>query len=232
MGQAIGGSLALAVGIALSPIPIIAVVLMLTSHKARVNGPAFVLGWLLGLGVVGAIVLVLAGPAGASKSGSPAAWVGWLKIALGVLLLVVAARQFRSRPRDGEQAHMPTWMATIDSTSPVAALGLAALLSGANPKNLLLGAGGAASIAQTGIPGGQQALAYLVFALVASLGVATPVIIYFVLGERSEKLLAGLQGLDEPAQRGHHDGPVPDHRGQAHRRRHQHPDHVRPVPPR
>src|SRR5229473_2094507 len=51
MGQAIGGSLPLAVGIALSPIPIIAVVLMLTSRKARVNGPAFVLGWLIGLGI-------------------------------------------------------------------------------------------------------------------------------------------------------------------------------------
>ena len=49
MGQAIGGSLALAVGIALSPIPIIAVVLMLTSQRARVNGPLFVLGWLIGL---------------------------------------------------------------------------------------------------------------------------------------------------------------------------------------
>ncbi|HUK72944.1 MAG TPA: GAP family protein [Streptosporangiaceae bacterium] len=49
MGQAIGGSLPLAIGIALSPIPIIAVVLMLTTPRARANGPAFVLGWLLGL---------------------------------------------------------------------------------------------------------------------------------------------------------------------------------------
>ena len=48
MGQAIGGSLALAVGIALSPIPIIAVVLILTSQKARVDGPLFILGWLVG----------------------------------------------------------------------------------------------------------------------------------------------------------------------------------------
>ncbi len=53
MGQAIGGSLPLAIGIAVSPIPIIAVVLMLTTPVARVNGPAFVLGWLLGLGVIG-----------------------------------------------------------------------------------------------------------------------------------------------------------------------------------
>ncbi len=44
MGQAIGGSLLLAVGIALSLIPIIAVILMLTSDRARVIGLAFVLG--------------------------------------------------------------------------------------------------------------------------------------------------------------------------------------------
>jgi Sap, sulfolipid-1-addressing protein len=55
MGQAIGGSLALAVGIAISPIPIIAVVLMLTTPRARANGPAFLAGWLLGLGIVGAM---------------------------------------------------------------------------------------------------------------------------------------------------------------------------------
>jgi hypothetical protein len=193
MGKAIGGSLPLAVGIALSPIPIIAVVLMLTSRKARVNGPVFVLGWLLGLGIVGAIVLSVAGSAGASTSGSPAAWVSWVKIALGLLLLLVAVRQFRGRPRVDEQPQMPKWMASIDNTTPVAALGLAAVLSGANPKNLLLAVSGGAAIAQTGIPGGEQALAYLVFALIGTLGVGVPVGIYFVLGQRSDKLLGGLK---------------------------------------
>jgi hypothetical protein len=193
MGQAIGGSLPLAVGIALSPIPIIAVVLMLTSRKARVNGPAFVLGWLIGLGIVGAVVLALAGTGSASKSGSPATWVSWVKIVLGVLLLLVAARQFRGRPRGDQQPQMPKWMATIDKTTPAAAVGLAAVLSGANPKNLLLAVAGAAAIAQTGIPGSQQAIAYLVFALIATLGVGIPVAIYFALGQRSEKLLAGLK---------------------------------------
>jgi hypothetical protein len=193
MGQAIGRSLAFAVGIALSPIPIIAVVLMLTSAKARVNGPLFVLGWLVGLGIVGAIVLAVAGPTGASTSGSPATWVSWVKIVLGVLLLLVAARQFRSRPRGDEEAHMPKWMATINKTTPLAAFGLAAALSGANPKNLLLAVAGAAAIAQTGIPGGQQAIAYLIFAVIGTVGVAIPVGIYFALGERSARLLAGLK---------------------------------------
>jgi len=194
VGGAIGGALPLAVGVALSPVPIIAVVLMLTTHRARVNGPAFVAGWLAGLGVTGAIVLCIAGPAGASSSGSPATWVSWVKVALGALLLLVAARQFRARPRDdGDQAALPKWMARADEIKPLPAAGLAAALAGANPKNLLLVVGGATAIAQTGISGGEQAIAYLVFALVAAIGVGTPVGIYAAMGERSAKLLTGLK---------------------------------------
>ena len=193
MGQAIGGSLPLAVGVALSPVPIIAVVLMLTSRRARVNGPLFVLGWLAGLAVVGTIVLCVAGPAGASSSGSPATWVSWVKVVLGLLLLLVAARQFRARPKDGDQAALPKWMAKVDDITPLYACGLAALLAGVNPKNLLLAVGGAATIAQTGIPGGQQAVAYLVFALVGTLGVGIPVGVYFALGPRADKPLNSLK---------------------------------------
>jgi hypothetical protein len=109
------------------------------------------------------------------------------------LLLLVAARQFRSRPHGDEQPHMPKWMTTIDKTTPVAAVGLAAVMSGANPKNLLLAVAGAAAIAGTGISGGEQAIAYLIFVLIATLGVGIPVGIYFAMGARSETLLAGLK---------------------------------------
>ena len=48
MGQAIGQILPLAVGVGLSPSPIIAVVVMLGTPQARANGPAFMVGWLVG----------------------------------------------------------------------------------------------------------------------------------------------------------------------------------------
>ena len=193
MGPAIGGSLPMAVGIAISPVPIIAVVVMLTTPKARSNGPAFVAGWLIGLAVVGAIVLAVAGPAGASSSGAPATWVSWLKIGLGLLLLVVALRELRGRPAAGEEVPMPKWMATIDQVKAPTALGLGAALAGANPKNLLLAVAGAAAIAQTGISGGEQALAYLVFALIATIGVAAPVVIYLAMGDRAPQTLGRLK---------------------------------------
>ena len=193
MGEAVGQSLPLAVGVALSPVPIIAVVLMLATPRARANGPAFVVGWLVGLGVVGAIVLALAGPGGASEDGQPAAWVSWLKLLLGLMLLLVAMRQFRGRPRGDEEAPLPKWMGAIDRFGPAQALGGGAVLAGANPKNLLLAVAAAAAIAQTGIPGGQQAVAYAVFAVVGTLGVGAPVGIYFAMGEQSAQLLGRLK---------------------------------------
>jgi hypothetical protein len=193
MGEAIGQSLPLAVGVALSPLPIIAVVLMLTSPRARANGPAFVLGWLIGLGVVGALVLALAGPGGASEQGQPAAWVSWLKVVLGLGLLLVAARQFRGRPHEGEEATLPRSMGAIDRFTPGKALGGGAILAGANPKNLLLAVGAATAIAQTGIGGGQQAIAYAVFAVVGTVGVGAPVLLYLAMGKRSAELLGRLK---------------------------------------
>lgn len=193
MGKAIGSALPLAVGIALSPVPIIAVILVLTSRRARVNGPAFVVGWLAGLGLVGTIILILVSPSGAGRPGGRTSWLDWTEIVLGLLLLLIAIRQFRNRPRGGDEPPLPKWTATLDNTSPVAALGLAVVLSAANPKNLVLAAGGATAIARTGIPASQQAVAYVVFALIGTLSIGIPVVMYLALGKSSEKLLLRLK---------------------------------------
>jgi len=193
MGEAIGQILPMAVGVALSPIPIVAVVLMLVTARARVNGLAFVLGWLVGLAVVGVIVLAIAGPTGASDEGQPAEWVDWMKLVLGGLLLLVAIRQWRSRPHEDDEVAAPKWMGAIDSFGPGKALGAGVLLAGVNPKNLLLSIAAAATIAQTGIPGSEQAIAYAVFTLIGTIGVAAPVILFFALGERSRQMLDGLK---------------------------------------
>jgi hypothetical protein len=70
---------------------------------------------------------------------------------------------------------------------------MATVLSGVNPKNLLLTLGAAAAIAQTGISAGQQVVALVVFALIGAIGPAVPVGIYFVMGERSQTVLADLK---------------------------------------
>jgi hypothetical protein len=194
MGEAIGHSLPLAIGVALSPVPIIAVVVLLTSSRARSLGPVFVLGWLLGLVVVGAIVLVVVGPSGAGSSGQRTRWVSWVMIVLGVLLLVAAGRYLRGRTRGGEEVPLPAWMGAIDRLNPAVVLGGGVVLGGVRPRSLLLVVGGAVAIAQTGIAAGQQAIAYAVFAVVATLGVGAPVVIYLVMGTRSAALLGRFKG--------------------------------------
>jgi threonine/homoserine/homoserine lactone efflux protein len=193
MGEAIGQMLPMAVGAAISPFPIIAVVLMLVTPRGRVNGLAFVLGWLAGLVVVGALVLTLASGAGASDDGQPATWVDLLKLALGALCLFEAVRQFRERPRGGEAPPPPKWMRSLDHVTPVRAAGLGVALSALNPKNLLLTVAGAAAIAQTGIDAAEQAIAYAVFVLVASAGVALPLCAALVMGDRSREPLTELR---------------------------------------
>jgi threonine/homoserine/homoserine lactone efflux protein len=192
MGEAIGQALPLAVGVALSPLPIVAVVLMLVTPRARANGPAFVVGWLVGLAIVGAIVLA-ADPADAGDDGEPATWVSILELALGAGLVLLAIRQWTGRPHEGEEAAMPKWMGALDSFTAPKTLGAGAVLSGANPKNLLLAVAAATTIAKTGISGGEQAVAYAIFALIGTIGVAVPVVIFFALGDRAPDLLGRLK---------------------------------------
>jgi threonine/homoserine/homoserine lactone efflux protein len=184
MGEAIGALLSEAVGVAISPLPIVAVVLMLVTPRGRANGPALLFGWLFGVAAAGAILLLLASGADASQQGEPA-WVDWLKLVLGLGLVLLAVRQFRGRPHEGEEPVTPKWMGALERFSPPKAAAAGVALSALNPKNLLLIVAGAASIAQTGIEAGEQAIALIVFVLIATIGVGTPVVICFALGDRS-----------------------------------------------
>ena len=187
--EAIGQMLPAAVGVAISPMPIVAVVLMLVTSRGRTNGVAFLLGWLVGVGLLGTIVLLLAGGADATEGSEPATWVSWLELVLGVLLLAGAIKEWRSRPRGDEEARTPRWMQALDGFTPAKAAGVGILLSAANPKNFLLIVAGATAIAATGIPGGEEAIVLLIFVVIASLGVGTPVVLSLALGERSRVML-------------------------------------------
>jgi threonine/homoserine/homoserine lactone efflux protein len=193
VGQAIGQTLPTAVGVAISPLPIVAVVLMLATPRGRLDGPAFILGWWIGLAVIGAVALSISSGADASDKGAPATWVDVVKLVLGLLLLLVGARQWRGRPAHADDPKTPKWMGALDSISAPKAVAFGAVFSGLNPKNLLLTVSGAAAIAGTGISAGKETVAWIVFVLVASLGVGAPIVIYFALGDRSGPLLGRMK---------------------------------------
>lgn len=193
MGETVGQILPLAVVVALSPVPIIGVILMLGTPNGRSNGPAFVLGWVIGLTLAGTIILLVASVAGASDKGAPADWVSILKLVLGLVLFRVALKQWRGRPRAGEEAELPKWMRSVDRFTPGRAVAMGVALSAINPKNLLLIAAAATTIAQAGASAGTEAGALAVFILVATLGPCIPVAVFFGMRERAADILGEIQ---------------------------------------
>ncbi|MEV0697093.1 GAP family protein [Saccharopolyspora sp. NPDC050389] len=189
MGKVLGDVLGLAAGVAVSPLPIVAIILVLATPRGRLNGPLFAIGWLGGLSALGAVMLVIGGPAGASTHQQPATWVGGLKLALGVLLVLFGARQWRRRPADVSQAQLPKWMAAIDRFTPIKTFGLGLALSAANLKNAPLTLAAGASISSAGLPVGQQIASLAVFVLIGSLGILAPLGVFLLMGERAKNML-------------------------------------------
>jgi len=189
MGPAIGEFLPMAVGVAISPIPIIAVILMLFSDRARRDSLAFLIGWVVVSALTLTVLIALASTQELSTGGEPSSTVSWIKLILGVVLVLLAVKEWRRRPTAGAEASLPAWMEKIDSVKPVAALGLALILSVANPKNLLLIAGGAIAIAQADLSSSETAVAVLTFTLIGAVGVAIPTLGYLFMGERIQPSL-------------------------------------------
>ena len=193
MGDVIGAVLPLALGIAVSPIPIIAAILMLLSPRARSTGLGFLGGWVAGI-VVAVVLFTLLStliPAADPDETKPVA--GVVKIVLGLLLLGLALRQWRGRPKAGESAALPKWMSAVDSMTATRALAIGFLLSAVNPKNLLMAVGAGVDIGSSGLTVGEATVAIVIFVLIASASVAVPVIGYLAAADRMRAPLESMR---------------------------------------
>ncbi|HET6300083.1 GAP family protein [Microbacterium sp.] len=194
MGAAIGEILPLALGVAISPIPIIAAILMLLSPRARVTSVGFLLGWVLGIVVAVTVFTLLSSilPEQGSDASNPAQ--GTIQLILGALLLLLAVGQWRKRPRRGVEPAMPKWMQAIDKMTFPVAFGLGFVLSAVNPKNLLMGAGAGVDIGSAGLAVGEIVLVIAVFTVIAASTVLVPVVGYLVAASKLRDPLDALRG--------------------------------------
>ena len=183
MNEVIGELLPLAVGVAISPIPIIAAILMLLAAKAGGTSVGFLLGWVAGIAVATGLFAALAG-AGFGRSAEPSAAVSWITIGLGVLLVLLAGRQWRGRPKPGVDAELPRWMSAMDTFTLPKAAGLGFVLSAVNPKNLLMCVAAGAVIGSAGLSGSADVAVVAVFTVLAASTVAVPVLAYAVARDR------------------------------------------------
>jgi len=190
MGATIGEILGFAVGVAISPVPVIAVILMLFTNKATANSLSFLGGWILGLAIAGGVVLAL-GIEG--SGGEESTTSGWIKIAVALMLFALAWKQWSGRPRGDEDPELPGWMAAIDSFTAVKAGGLGVVLSAVNPKNLGLTIVAMSTVSSAGLSTGQEIGTLAVFVAISSVTVAAPVIINVVMGSKATALLDSMK---------------------------------------
>jgi hypothetical protein len=194
MTQSFGEIVPFALVIALSPIPIVAVIAMLFSQRAIGNGLAFLMGWIVGVGACLAILTALAASQDLGTGTDPSSERIWIEALLGVALLAGAVWKWRSRPAPGDAVPMPGWMAKVDGIRPARAFGLAVVLAGLNPKCLVMNAAAAAVIAPAGLAGADLAIVIGLYTAVASSTVALAVLYRVFSGARGVTTLERVRG--------------------------------------
>jgi hypothetical protein len=188
MTEAFSLSLPIALGVAASPMTIVALMILLMTPRAIPNSYFFLLGWFTGLFLVGG--LVIANPGLNAYTSSPTPVSGWIRIGLGSLFLIICIFLAMSLPRKGQETRPPKWLEKVDTYGPFQSMNIGLLFSILNIKNAAMVASGAVVISAAGLPFYQEVLLLILFCIVASLGVLLTQAIYLFLRSSAESFLA------------------------------------------
>jgi hypothetical protein len=186
VAAAIGQLLPLGVGVAISPISIMAVIMMLTSGRDAAGGLSYALGWVVGITLITVVALVVTSESSGGKASSSSTGAAVAQLILGIALVALAVMRWRKRGADAA----PKWMTALESVGPAKAAGLGLLLAAAKPKNLLLSVSAGLVIGTRALSVGGQVIAVAIFVALASLTIAGPVGYYLL---RSAKARVTLQ---------------------------------------
>jgi threonine/homoserine/homoserine lactone efflux protein len=151
--------------ITLDPLPLTAFTVVLPSQRGVRKGAAFVFGWLVSLAIVVTVTVLATGNNPPKPNTAPSLAALAVKIAVGVLLVVVAIRHIRAmrRKKPKKPKKPPKWQAHVDTMSPWFAMGLAPALQ----PWALIGAG-AATVVEAKLSSWQDYLTLVMFCVLAS----------------------------------------------------------------
>lgn len=192
MGQIIAGILSPAVGVLISPFPIVGLILILLSERARANSIFYMLGWILGNATVFTIAM-LCMSAGAASQDDPSTLAKIIALLLGILLIVFAVKEFCGRLKTGEDVKTPKWFDKMSKISPLGAAGFGVLLSALNPKNALLSVSAGAAVGAMKTSSSHEVAAVIIYMLIASASIIVPTTAFLFAGKRLEKPLSTMR---------------------------------------
>ncbi len=165
--------------ITLEPIPLTAFLLILASSGGVRKGAAFIFGWFVSLAIVVTATVLATGNKPPKPSTAPSLAALAVKMAIGVVLVAIAIRQYRRMGKPKKPKKTPKWQTGIDNMSPWYAMGLAPLTQ---PWGLV--AAGVATIVEAKLSSWESYIALFLFCLVAT---AIYLVLEIYAGFRPEK---------------------------------------------
>ncbi len=178
-------------GVALSPTPVMLVIVMLFSGRARNNSIAYLAGWTVGLFGLGILIFFLARAEIILLTTHTVAHP-LVMIVLGVGLVLFGKRQWERRKTD-PKSEMPKWLDTVEqklrtseALTPGRAFTLGILISVVSPKNIALMLAAVFAISEAGVSEADSVVLVLLFIIISSLTVGIPVLYALYRGSQAQ----------------------------------------------
>ncbi|MBO2447436.1 GAP family protein [Actinomadura barringtoniae] len=162
----------LAMALALKPWSILTAVLLAAAKGGMTKATAFLVGWVTVLAAIGAASVVLLPHYERNHSRSTFTPYAWVDVALGAALAVFLLWRWR-KPYDAQKKNQnPGWVERLDTMPAPLAFALGAFM----PSYLLVAAA-VNQLLETGWTGAGLAVTIALFVILASAGVAAPVMV-------------------------------------------------------
>jgi threonine/homoserine/homoserine lactone efflux protein len=175
-----------AVGVALSPLPVLGMLLVLSGRRPVARGGAFWIAWTIGVAAPTLAFVVLAERARLADDQHSA--IGLAEITIGLVFLGAAVRLAFMGSETSEGS---PWLGALDRSGPYRTAALALVLSSGNPKNLALMLAAAVAVARDG----NLVLGSTGFILLAVSTVSFLLVGYAGFPSRSQSMLAALRAV-------------------------------------
>ncbi len=176
--------------VALSPVSIVAVlVLLLHNDRPRPASLAFLFGRVVALAAATAVFLQVPRLADRFAEPNPVA-AAWLLGIFGAVCVALGAVLWLRRDRVGAQ---PRWEARIARLGWVGAAAIGAVFVVANPKMMAANGAAGVMIGATVVSGVAAAVAIVFYTVLASCTVTAPVLAYVLFGARIDPALARIK---------------------------------------
>jgi hypothetical protein len=177
----------LALVVALSPLSIIpALLLVLHAARPKPTGLGFLFGWVVGLVAVTVLFVQVPHLLGGFDRDAPT-WTSWLRIGIGVALILLGCRRWATRERDAQTPSK--WLTTFSRITPLSAATIGVVLVLINPKILLVTAAAGLSIGTAELTSTAATVAVAFYTTVAASTVAVPILAYVMAAERVDPQL-------------------------------------------